>query len=472
MADFEATLSAQEADDAVAVSAGASHAVWATTEADDAVAVTVAATHAVVSVAEADDAPAAEVFHDWTAIVDDQKVREFYVCDVVHDTLATIRVPISSWQATVQRDRAGFVQAVLPAADAALVDSLRARAAGEFVIRRGAELRSGRTIEQEMARSPLERIRWDEGPQRSTATVRGNPESFGGAAVTTAYWPLDEASGSEFEDIISQWTGRVVDDTGTVTEAGQFGRARDLGASGSRGPYLRLWTFPANASLEWPQWTLGGWLYHPATSNWPWLWNIGNGRSGWHTVQVMVDASPGDQLLLLTFNDNGSRNGADRVTLPAVFWDAWHLVLVACDGQGIFVEVDGVRYTTDLPPVPLNPQIPESWFGSDFRGAYGGRVDDLFMTARYLPLHESAILWNGGAGRPAADLFFGGQQITRTLSGIRSLSSAGTQRARTSIDWFLRPGHQVQAGRLSFEADFINYIVTENDQYMDVGTRG
>ena len=58
---------------------------------------------------------------------------------------------------------------------------------------------------------------------------------------------------------------------------------------------------------------------------------------------------------------------------------------------------------------------------------------------------------------------------SRTLQGVRSVSSSPSIRVRSEVDWFLRPGQTVTVGEVEFVAGYINYIVGSDDQYMDVG---
>jgi hypothetical protein len=61
---------------------------------------------------------------------------------------------------------------------------------------------------------------------------------------------------------------------------------------------------------------------------------------------------------------------------------------------------------------------------------------------------------------------------TRTLSGIRSVStSSGKRRVRCNIDMFLRPGMTVNADDISFKAGFINYYVSEAGKFCEIGER-
>jgi len=88
----------------------------------------------------------------------------------LHTPAGPVRVPISSWQATLQTDTANYVQAVIPACDPWL---LSMAAADSFTIYRRARLLDGRPIEYPMASAPLQTPTIDRGQASSTATIAG-----------------------------------------------------------------------------------------------------------------------------------------------------------------------------------------------------------------------------------------------------------------------------------------------------------
>jgi len=97
-----------------------------------------------------------------------------YTCDLVDGATVT-RLPISSWQATIQTGAASYLQVVVPAAAGyadAIADGL-ASGTAEIVVYRGARLSDGALIESEMARAPLSTATTDRGPGRYTATLSG-----------------------------------------------------------------------------------------------------------------------------------------------------------------------------------------------------------------------------------------------------------------------------------------------------------
>ena len=110
--------------------------------------------------------------HDFTGQLGDAVT--LYVMDLITPA-GTVRVPVSSWQATLQTGSSNYVQCVIPACGA-WVDALNA--ATEFIIYRRAVLGSGLVMEYEMARSPAEHAQFDRGPQRYTCTLSGYSAAF------------------------------------------------------------------------------------------------------------------------------------------------------------------------------------------------------------------------------------------------------------------------------------------------------
>jgi hypothetical protein len=116
---------------------------------------------------------AALLWHDFTASLTGQEISR-YVMDLITPG-GVVRVPISSWQATLQTDASSFVQCVVPGASE-YVDQIVA--ATEFVITRMATLPSGQSISYEMARSPVEQIVPSQGPTNYTVVLSGYPEAL------------------------------------------------------------------------------------------------------------------------------------------------------------------------------------------------------------------------------------------------------------------------------------------------------
>lgn len=110
-------------------------------------------------------------FHDFTGVLGDEIT--YYVMDVIGPG-GTTRIPISSWQATLQTERSNYVQCVIPSVGpyAATVS-----AATEFVIYRQIRLGNS-TFEYEMARAPIQTSTFDEGPYRYTCTLSGYSTGF------------------------------------------------------------------------------------------------------------------------------------------------------------------------------------------------------------------------------------------------------------------------------------------------------
>lgn len=115
-------------------------------------------------------APALEVFHDFSAAVEGRPL--VYVVDLVTPE-ATVRVPISSWQATLQTEGSNYLQVVIPACE----PFLEAINAATLVrVSRRCILADGTAFEYQMASSPLDNVTTARGPNNYTATLSGYSE--------------------------------------------------------------------------------------------------------------------------------------------------------------------------------------------------------------------------------------------------------------------------------------------------------
>ena len=101
-------------------------------------------------------------------------LTSFYVMDVETPT-GPVRVPISSWQATLRTGSQNYVKCVVPAA-LPWLDAINI--ATSFAIYRRALSVSGAAIEVEMARAAVGLVQINEGAQRVTATLSGNSSGF------------------------------------------------------------------------------------------------------------------------------------------------------------------------------------------------------------------------------------------------------------------------------------------------------
>lgn len=113
-------------------------------------------------------AGAAVATHDFYEVLSDDP-RHFYTMQL-QTSAGAVRVPISSWQATLHVEDASFVQCVVPAADR-WVDDLGD--AESFVIFRKTTLLDGREIEAALASAPLQTLTFAQGGFNSTATLQG-----------------------------------------------------------------------------------------------------------------------------------------------------------------------------------------------------------------------------------------------------------------------------------------------------------
>lgn len=114
-------------------------------------------------------APSVVAINDFTGLLD-PTLADRYVMDLIGPG-GTVRVPISSWQATIQSARANFVQCVVPAATPYMS---AINASSEFVVLRRSQTRNGDWVEHEMARTALQTTSYDRGPYRGTATLSGH----------------------------------------------------------------------------------------------------------------------------------------------------------------------------------------------------------------------------------------------------------------------------------------------------------
>jgi hypothetical protein len=106
--------------------------------------------------------------HDFDVAIDPD-APESYVCDLVVPT-GTVRVPIKSWQATLQAVEQSYLNCVVPSAQD-YEDAITE--ATEFVIKRVGTTYSGDRIEYEMMRSPAQTLTLAQGPINFTATLSG-----------------------------------------------------------------------------------------------------------------------------------------------------------------------------------------------------------------------------------------------------------------------------------------------------------
>jgi hypothetical protein len=128
--------------------------------------------------------PAVLGFADWTGLTTGLEITPFLL-DLVTPS-GTVRVPMSSWQATLQVENQCFASAVIPSC-AEWIDTLDQ--ATEFRISRRVTLTNGTTIENPLVTCPLDTLQIDQGPTNHTATVSGYFDAF--AEVTDPYEEFD-----------------------------------------------------------------------------------------------------------------------------------------------------------------------------------------------------------------------------------------------------------------------------------------
>lgn len=107
-------------------------------------------------------------WHDISSQVDAEGASR-YLMDLITPS-GNVRVPISSWQGTLQVDAAQYVQCVVPAVDAWVDDISDATA---FRITRLLTLNDGSTLEYLVVECPLDTIQYARGSTNYTATLSG-----------------------------------------------------------------------------------------------------------------------------------------------------------------------------------------------------------------------------------------------------------------------------------------------------------
>lgn len=111
--------------------------------------------------------------HDFTSVLGD--AITYYVMDLTTPS-TVVRVPISSWQATLQTGLSNYVQCVVPAVSA-YVSAINA--ATQFKISRLVEVPGlVAPLTYEMASAPVQTTTFDQGPFRYTCTISGYSSGF------------------------------------------------------------------------------------------------------------------------------------------------------------------------------------------------------------------------------------------------------------------------------------------------------
>lgn len=98
-----------------------------------------------------------------------------YSMELVASDGSSIRVPISSWQGTLQTVEQCYLSCNVPACEDYL-DALND--ATEFVIWRVARLRAGGTVESLVARAPLDTLTLNQGPTAYSASLSGYFDAY------------------------------------------------------------------------------------------------------------------------------------------------------------------------------------------------------------------------------------------------------------------------------------------------------
>jgi hypothetical protein len=111
--------------------------------------------------------------HDFTEVIGD--ATTYYVMDLTTPS-GIVRVPISSWQATLQTGLSNYVQCVVPAVSA-YVSAINS--ATQFKISRLVDVPGlAAPLTYEMATAPVQTTTFDQGPFRYTCTISGYSSGF------------------------------------------------------------------------------------------------------------------------------------------------------------------------------------------------------------------------------------------------------------------------------------------------------
>jgi len=129
--------------------------------------------HGRISDAGLPSAPLIDGFTDFTPYLSDAQTHR-YMMDMITPS-GVVRVPISSWQATLQTDAASYVGCVIPNCALWLATI---NTATSFVISRLARLDDGSTFEVQLATAPVETVQIDQGPTNYTASISGYTNTF------------------------------------------------------------------------------------------------------------------------------------------------------------------------------------------------------------------------------------------------------------------------------------------------------
>jgi hypothetical protein len=122
------------------------------------------------------------VLNDFGQLITDPVER--YTLTVTADPESSVdeplHLPISSWQATLQTERANFLQVVIPNAAPYMFDLSTRIGSQEFIVFRETTI-GGINVRSEMARASLDTVQLQEGATTGTATLRGYTEAFAGS---------------------------------------------------------------------------------------------------------------------------------------------------------------------------------------------------------------------------------------------------------------------------------------------------
>lgn len=348
--------------------------------------------------------------HDFSAIADAAVVQTRYTAELVGPGGIFPLPPISSWQSTVQADRQSFLQVVVPAADT-VIDAILARKGWQLVVHRVALFSTGASPRQEITRTLLQTVRYDRGPTRATAVLSGYAD-LGFTVLPVPTYPVlflpQTGSDPPWLYLGDRFQVELPALAAGQNLSASFARTRMLDAlGGSPGGTVTMEFRFLSVDQDFAEFRV-------------------------HVIPVSGDsntASGGP-----VFSENYDVRDAD------VGSDVWHTLQFQIAEGNREVELLALLHRT-----------------AGYSGA-GAAVE-----VRKLELNGLDLLEIPEEDKPS--------NVVRTLRGVRSVSTDGANdiRIRAAIDWRLRPGELVDAGGQLFRARFMNFIVTREQEFMDIG---
>lgn len=232
--------------------------------------------------------------------------------------------------------------------------------------------------------------------RKLTMGAGGPPAAAGNCGITdaTAYWNLDEASGTRLDQLNGcGGSGCDLTDNNTVTQAtGKVGSAASFASASSE--FLSR-ADDATLSMGDIDYSFTAWVY---------LDSLG-------ATQAIVgkDNGTSEYLLYITASNLGDYENADvnfviANTFGALTTGTWYFLFAYHDAVGnqIGISVNDGTIDTASTTVPGVDGTDEFRIGARSAGTplyLNGRIDEVLLIKRKLPATEVTCIYNSGAGR-------------------------------------------------------------------------